>query len=224
MALSDQTRFSGDAQIDQHHIAQVGEPSAKYLVRASLKQSDVGLIPTDWSLKGLAEIAELDVGLSKPKIIFGKGCPVVTVQDLYAGSIIDTAVLKRVSVTADEIKKYRLTKNDILIGNASVKRDGIGYANRFDGASEDVIFAKYAYRARTFDSVLPQYLHHVLRADFCRQWIVANSQTGTLTNLNKSAAKAIPITVPPTIDEQRAIATALSDVDALIQSTELKLA
>ncbi len=112
--------------------------------------------------------------------------------------------------------KYRLAKDDILIGNASVKRDGIGYANKFDGAAEDVIFAKYAYRASNLRTILPLYLHHVLRAEFCRQWIVANSQTGTLTNLNKAAARAIPIPVPKLISEQRAIAAALSDVDALL--------
>jgi type I restriction enzyme S subunit len=148
----------------------------------------------------------------------------VTVQDLYSGATINVASLKRVVVTKEEIQKYRLSRNDILIGNASVKRDGIGYANRFDGASEDVIFAKYAYRASNLRSVLPLYLHHILRADFCRQWIVANSQTGTLTNLNKTAAKAIPIAVPRTISEQHAIASALSDMDALVDGLDRLIA
>jgi hypothetical protein len=104
--------------------------------------------------------------------------------------------LKRVVVTDDEIESYRLEKDDILIGNASVKRDGIGYSNRFDGASEDVIFAKYAYRARNLRSVLPLFLHHVLRASFCRHWIISNSQTGTLTNFNKAAARKNPSAGP----------------------------
>ena len=193
-------------------------------VRAGHKQTEVGVIPEDWSLKGLGDISDLDIGLSKPKIVFGSGCPVVTVQDLYGGAIVDVSSLKRVVVTADEIQRYKLQKDDILIGNASVKRDGIGYANRFDGAIEDVIFAKYAYRARSVRSVLPLFLHHVLRASFCREWIISNSQTGTLTNLNKAAARAIPITVPSTFEEQRAIAEALSDADALIESLEQLLA
>ena len=79
-----------------------------------------------------------------------------------------------------------------------------------------MIFAKYAYRARNLGTVEPYYLHYVLRAPFCRQWIVSNSQTGTLTNLNKAATRGIPIPVPEAPGEQRAIATALSDVDALL--------
>ena len=184
-------------------------------VKPGYQQSEVGVIPEEWSLRGLGDVSDLDIGLSKPKIVFGSGCPVVTVQDLYAGSIINSSALKRVVVTEDEIQKYRLEKDDILIGNASVKRDGIGYSNRFDGSNEDVIFAKYAYRARNLRSISPLFLHHALRSSSCRQWVISNSQTGTLTNLNKTAARAIPIPVPP-LPEQRAIATALSDVDGLL--------
>ena len=202
----------------------VMEPSAKYLVQPRYKRTEVGVIPEDWSLERLGDISSLDVGLSKPKIVFGSGCPVVTVQDLYAGATIEVSSLKRVVVTDEEIQKYRLAKDDILIGNASVKRDGIGYANRFNGAVEDVIFAKYAYRARPLKKVVPIYLHHVLRAPFCRQWIISSSQTGTLTNLNKSAANAIPIPLPANLSEQEAIAEALSDADALIESLDQLIA
>ena len=188
------------------------------------KQTEVGLIPEDWKLEHLGAISHIDVGLSKPKIVFGSGCPVVTVQDLYAGSIIEVSGLKRVVISEEEIQKYKLAKDDILIGNASVKRDGIGYANRFNGAPEDVIFAKYAYRARALSSVIPIFLHHVLRAPFCRNWIISKSQTGTLTNLNKAAAKGVPIPLPKSIVEQEAIAKALSDADALIESLDQLIA
>ena len=192
-------------------------------MKPGYKKTEVGVMPEEWTLRGLGDVSVLDIGLSKPKIVFGSGCPVVTVQDLYSGDIINSSALKRVVVTEDEIQRYRLEKDDILIGNASVKRDGIGYSNRFDGANEDVIFAKYAYRARTTRTILPAFLHHVLRSQFCRQWIISNSQTGTLTNLNKTAARSIPIAVPP-LPEQRLIAEALSDVDGLLGALERLIA
>lgn len=189
-------------------------------LKLNVKKGDVGTLPDGWSLKELGDVSDLDAGLSKPKIVFGSGCPVVTVQDLYEGETINVSNLKRVVVTEEEIHRYRLFKNDILIGNASVKRDGIGYSNRFDGSHEDVIFAKYAYRARNLRSILPIYLHYVLRGTSSRQWIISNSQTGTLTNLNKAATRAIPVLVPP-LPEQAAITTTLSDIDALLNSLEL---
>ena len=105
-------------------------------VRAGYKQTEVGVIPEDWSLKGLGDISDLDIGLSKPNIVFGSGCPVVTVQDLYGGAIVDVSSLKRVVVTADEIQRYKLQKDDILIGNASVKRDGMAMRTDSMGQSK----------------------------------------------------------------------------------------
>ena len=181
-------------------------------------------IPSDWLLKELAEISDIDAGLSKPKIIFGKGYLVVTVQDLYAGETIESSSLKRVVLTEEEVQRYRLFDGDILIGNASVKRSGIGYSNRFVGFEELVIFAKYAYRVKNLRFITSQYLHYALRLDKTRQWIISNSQTGTLTNLNKAAAKSIPITFPGNINEQKSITTALSDLDALLDSLDRLIA
>lgn len=181
-------------------------------------------IPADWLVKELIQISDIDVGLSKPKIIFGKGFLVVTVQDLYAGETIDSASLKRVVLTEEEVQRFRLFDGDILIGNASVKRSGIGYSNRFIGFKEPVIFAKYAYRVKNLRLISSQFLHYVLRLDQTRQWIISNSQTGTLTNLNKAAAKSIPIPFPRSIEEQLSITTALSDVDLLLDSLDRLIA
>ena len=180
--------------------------------------------PSDWFVKELAELCDIDAGLSKPKIIFGKGFLVVTVQDLYEGEKIESSSLKRVVLTDKEAQRYRLFDGDILIGNASVKKSGIGYSNRFLGFGETVIFAKYAYRVNNFRLISSEYLHYVLRLDQTRQWIISNSQTGTLTNLNKAAAKSIPIPFPKSIEEQQSITTALSDVDSLLDSLDRLIA
>ena len=193
-------------------------------VRPGYKQTDVGVIPEEWEMVPLGKLSDLEAGLSKPGSVFGSGCPVVMVQNLYEGSHINVAALRRVAATEEEIRKYRLSPGEVLLGNASVQRDGIGYANQFGGADEDVIFAKYAYRARNLRRVHPVFLLLALRTTICRQWIISASQTGTLTNLNKLAANAIPIPLPPTSKEQEAIAEALSDVDGLLGGLDLLIA
>jgi type I restriction enzyme S subunit len=193
-------------------------------VKPGYKQTEVGVIPEDWDVKRLGDLADIEAGLSKPKIVFGSGCPVVMVQNLYEGSKINFDGLRRVVATEDEIRKYRLECDDVLIGNASVQRDGIGYANKFDGAPEAVIFAKYLYRAINLRHVRPIFLLNFLRTTGCRKWIISSSQTGTLTNLNKSAAADIPISLPPTKAEQERIEEALSAVESLIESVERLIA
>ncbi len=186
---------------------------------ADTRQTEAGEIPADWSCKPLADIAYLETGLSKPKIVFGTGCPVVMVQNLYDSSSVKFSGLRRVEVTEQEISRYRMKPGDVLIGNASVKRSGIGYPSKFNGAPEDVIFAKYVYRATHLRGVCPQFLLYALRSPSCRQRVVAASQTGTLTNLNKAAVSSIQIPFPPEA-EQEAIAEALFDADAFIESIE----
>jgi type I restriction enzyme S subunit len=77
-------------------------------VKPGYKQTEVGVIPEDWDVKRLGDLADIEAGLSKPKIVFGSGCPVVMVQNLYEGSKINFDGLRRVVATEDEIRKYRL--------------------------------------------------------------------------------------------------------------------
>jgi type I restriction enzyme S subunit len=97
-----------------------------------------------------------------------------------------------------------------------VKREGIGFPSQFSGADEPVVFSGFTYRARarqgTADAV---FLFYALRWNKTRKWLIDNSQASALTNINQSIADAIPIPLPP-LPEQRVIAEALGDVDAML--------
>ena len=83
------------------------------------------------------------------------------------------------------------------------------------------MFSGFTYRARARRGVAdPTFLFYSLRTDETRRWLIDNSQTSALTNINQKIADAIPIKLPPTIPEQRAIAAALSDVDALLDGLD----
>lgn len=191
----------------------------KGIGHTQFKKTAIGEIPVSWESRTLGELADIQAGLSKPKVVFGSGCLVVMIQNLYEGSTIRQDRLRRIAVTDAEIEKYRLQPGDVLLGNASVKRTGIGYANKFDGAQEDVIFAKYAFRATNLQGLLPSYLFQLLRRPSTRRWLIARSQTGALTNLNKPTAQAIPIPLPP-IEEQQEIVDILSSFDGNIENAQ----
>ena len=147
----------------------------------------------------------------------GTGALYVTVQDLYDGTSIRTSRLGRIKVTLAELERKSLTVGDIVFGKSSVKRDGIGYPSQFWGCAEPVVYSGFTYRARARQGTTdPTFLFYALRADETRRWIIDNSQSSALTNINQTIADAIPIRLPQTLSEQRAIATALSDVDALL--------
>ena len=179
----------------------------------------------NWQTVRLDKVAEISAGVNKPLSEIGEGTLYITVQDLYSGSSVDCSGLTRIRLSALEIEKYALEVGDIIFGKSSVKRDGIGYPNRFLGADEPVVSSGFAYVCRAYKEACDSsYLFHVLRSEPVRRWVVNNSQASALTNINASIARSIPVRMPTDTHEQRAIAEVLSDmddeIDALVAQRE----
>ena len=173
----------------------------------------------EWQTKQLKELAELSPGINKPLSEMGSGVLYVTVQDLYDGRSIPTSKLSRIKVSPTEINSKCLAVGDIVFGKSSVKREGIGYPSQFLGCDEPVVFSGFTYRARAYPkSADASFLFYALRTEQTRRWLIDNSQASALTNINQKIADAIPVRVPPTVDEQKAIATVLSDMDAELEA------
>ena len=186
-------------------------------MKPGYRQTEVGVLPEAWKIASLKQVAEIGTGINKPVSEMGTGALYVTVQDLYDGTSIRTSRLGRIKVTLAELERKSLAVGDIVFGKSSVKRDGIGYPSQFWGCAEPVAYSGFTYRARARQGTSdPTFLFYALRADETRRWIIDNSQSSALTNINQTIADAIPIRLPPTVSEQRVIAKALSDVDALL--------
>lgn len=178
----------------------------------------------EWVETILGSVADLSPGINKPLSEMGTGALYVTVQDLYQGTSIHLEKLGRMRVTPSEIDSKALTAGDIVFGKSSVKREGIGYPSQFLGASEPVICSGFTYRVRANSrKAIAGYLFYCLRWDLTRRWLIDNSQASALTNINKSIAHSIPINLP-SMKEQAAIATVLTDMDAELLGLEQQLA
>ena len=176
----------------------------------------------EWAYKRLKDVAMLNPGINKPISEMGSGVLYVTVQDLYDGNSIRVNRLGRIRVSESELQTHALIAGDIIFGKSSVKRDGIGYPSIYLGAVEPAVATGFSYRTRAFKELVdPKFLFYALRWDPTRKWLVDNSQASALTNINKSIADSIPIPLPP-IDQQIAIATILSDMDAEIAALEAR--
>jgi type I restriction enzyme S subunit len=176
----------------------------------------------EWEVKTLKQAVEISTGINKPISEMGSGTLYVTVQDLYDGTSIRTNILGRIKVSQTEIQAKALAAGDIVFGKSSVKREGIGYPNRFLGCGEPVVFSGFTYRARARQGIADAtFVFYALRGEKTRRWLIDNSQASALTNINQTIADAIPIDLPPTL-EQTAIAAVLSDMDAEIAALEAR--
>ena len=182
------------------------------------------VVPTDWKEIELSKIAGIGPGINKALSEMGTGSLYVTVEDIYSGSSLDIGRLGRIRISRSEIERFSLQVGDLVLGKSSVKRDGIGYPNLFLGCAEPVVPSGFTYRVRPDKNVLnSKFLLQYLRSRPGRKWIIDNSQSSALTNINSAIVNRYPVTVPP-LKEQEAIAEALSDADAAIESLDALIA
>ena len=166
-------------------------------IKGGMKQTEVGVIPIDWSVRNLGDIT--------------------------------TSIASGKSDTKSNYGDYPIYGSTGLIG----------YNSKFDYSGETILVARVGANAGTVNTVTGKYcvsdntliieLGKSLNFRFIQYYL-------KYYNLNKlvygsgqplitgGQLKLLKIPLPPTKAEQTAIATALSDADALIQSLEKLIA
>ena len=100
--------------------------------------------------------------------------------------------------------------------NEGGDRDKLGRGSIWRGEFQPCIHQNHVFVVRCGRSVIPDYLTIWSAGSTARRYfLVAGKQTTNLASINKTALGELPVLVP-NLPEQRAIATALSDVDGLL--------
>ncbi|TDQ83489.1 type I restriction enzyme S subunit [Paraburkholderia silvatlantica] len=123
-----------------------------------------------------------------------------------------------------EIAKYALCSGDVLF-NRTNTIDLVGKTSIYRG-EQPAIFAGYLIRLKTKRDLLDsRFLNYTLNTELAKKYSlkVLSIAVGQ-ANINGQKLRTYPIPHPPTTVEQSAIATALSDVDALLSSLDALIA
>ena len=72
--------------------------------------------------------------------------PVVWVEQLFHGEVLDLSACKKLDATSAEIAKYGLTNGDILFCRSSLKPEGIAKSNVYTGADGQALFECHLIR------------------------------------------------------------------------------
>ena len=208
---------------------EVREPSAKYLVRPGYKQTEVGLIPADWSVETLLTLA----GRSKERFDDGdwieaeylteSGIRLVQTGNIGVGTFIDKAAKKYISADSFELLRCKdIKEGDLLVCRLAEPAGRACLLPRLE--EEKAITAVDVTIFRPVDELADR--RYLMQWFGTQYWFAAvNERCGgsTRTRIARGALGKIPIPVPKKA-EQEAIAEALSDADALIEFLEQLLA
>ncbi len=189
------------------------------------KQTAIGMIPKDWMISSLAELAQIRSGIAKntQKVVNNPisvhYLRVANVQDGY----LDLSEMSVIQVTRAELTRYAVLPGDVLM-NEGGDLDKLGRGAMWNGEFSPCIHQNHVFVVRCGSSILPSYLNIWTAGDTARRYfMVAGKQTTNLATINKTALGHLPVVLPPH-HEQHAIAEALSDVDDLIGALDKLIA
>lgn len=183
-------------------------------VKAGFKQTEVGVIPEEWQALPLAQVGGFRKGQGIRKNEAASGnIPCVRYGEIYTHhNDIIRAYNSYISLTVAETSR-RLRKGDILFAGSGETKAEIGKAVAF---VEDI----EAYAGGDIVILSPQaacseYLGYVLNSPVVTRQKASKGQGDAVVHISADALGTVYAPLPPLI-EQRAIAAALSDVDALL--------
>lgn len=149
------------------------------------------------------------------------GHPVLRMNNIVNGWL-DLSNLKYLSLTTNELDKYRLRAGDLLINRTNSKKL-VGKCAVFDQEGT-CVFASYLIRFRFNPEIVdPFYVAAFLNSSAGRREIDARSrQVTNQANINVREIRSIPIPLP-SLDTQRQIAAQVKEEhDALMRIQQLK--
>ncbi len=180
-------------------------------------QTDVSVIPDEWDVVSIGELFTFKNGLNKSKRFFGHGTPIVNYMDVYGRPALRIEqIAGRVDVSDKELDAYNVRKGDVFFTRTSETIEEIGVASVMLDDPESTVYSGFVLRARpTNDSLADAFKAYCFSPRYLRQQITARASYTTRALTNGRSLSAVLLARPP-LPEQRAIATALSDVDALL--------
>lgn len=179
----------------------------------------------NWDYSLIGDIFDFKNGLNKGKEFFGCGTPIVNYTDVYKKRALIKADIKgKVSLDADEIRRFEAKKYDVFFTRTSETPEEVGMSSVLLEDVEGCVFSGFVLRARPKNNMLhPQYCKYCFSTPEIRSAIILGCTYTTRALTNGKQLSTISIPVPP-LSEQERIAEALSDVDSMISSLEKLIA
>lgn len=166
-------------------------------------------VPKNWKSKRLADVCALvKTKINPQQVDTSYKCIELEHLEPITGNLIDVTNSKNLLSHKNLFKE-----GDVLFGKLRP------YLRKFFFADFTGICSSEIWVLRSLAECHNRYLYYLIQSNKVIE--AANESTGTrMPRADWSVVSEVELKLPPTIQEQKAIATALSDVDALIQKLD----
>jgi len=194
-------------------------------VKAGYKQTEVGVIPEDWDQVSLGEMTtKVGSGITPTggvRVYKTEGRPFLRSQNVGWGCLLMDDIAFIDDETHDSFKATEIENGDVFLNitGASIGRSAVADERVVSGnVNQHVCIIR-----PTFDQLDPIFLNYFILSRSGQKQIDSFQAGGNRQGLNFGQIRSFRFPRPPPA-EQRAIAAALSDVDALITALDRLIA
>jgi len=192
-------------------------------LKPGYKQTEVGVIPEDWNVAKLGDllIREPSYGINAPGVSYSDRLPkYIRITDITESGRYSPENV--VSVNHLQAGNYYLSNGDIVLARTGAS---VGKSYLYQTEDGSLVFAGFLIRVTPNGAkLLPEYLSAYLQTDSYWNWVRLTSMRSGQPGINGNEYAQLPLPLPPSFAEQRAIATVLSDMDALLTKLDALIA
>lgn len=194
-------------------------------MKPGYRHTELGLIPEDWKITNLGTVAGLDVGYAFRSTWFQEhdGVPLLRGENVGYGHPDWSDTRRLAEAQAASFSAYRLRSGDVVIGmDRTFTKSGSKISVIQDADCPCLLVQRVGrFVPKGCDN---RFLWAVISSARFQQSLLAEQKGMDIPHLSRAEILRPIIPLPPTRVEQEAIAEALSDAGALIESLEQLLA
>lgn len=181
------------------------------IVGAGYKASQIGPIPTDWTVASfgslLSESPQYGANATAESAAGADRVRYIRITDIHEnGSLIDSG---KKYLNKDAADGYLLADRDIVIARTG---NTVGKSLLYRTSMGEAAFAGYLIRFRTGDALDCRYASQFLRSDAYWAWVRSSVKVGAQPNINSQQYQSLLLPLP-SVAEQQKIAAILETVD-----------
>lgn len=174
----------------------------------------------------LGDVAEIVSGVTKGRPLRGRqarAVPYLAVSNVHDRRL-DLEVVKEIEATDDEIRLYRLQKNDLLLTEGG-DPDKLGRGTLWNEELPECIHQNHIFRVRLVsDALHPVFLSWLVGSSRGKKYFLRSAkQTTGIASINMTQLRGFPLLLPP-IGLQHCFAARAAAVDQLKASHRAALA
>src|SRR5690606_9072791 len=183
-------------------------------LREGYKMTEVGMIPEDWDCKKMNTICEVRDGTHESPRYFSNGVLFITSKNIIRGKIDFSNVSYISSDDAISInKRSKVDKGDILMSMIGT----VGNSVLIDCKPNFCIKNVALFKPRKIEGA---FLIQLLFSQYYQNYIQNKLDGGIQKFISLKILRSLDVPYPPENNEQKAIATALNNIDELITNLE----